>query len=63
MVFYSQNYSYKIKIQASGRIDRRNTPFEDLYYYTFISPASIDIAIKKALDDKKNFNENKFIED
>ena len=63
MVFYSQNYSYKIKIQASGRIDRRNTPFEDLYYYTFISPASMDIAIKKALDDKKNFNENKFIED
>ena len=63
MVFYSQNYSYKIKTQASGRIDRRNTPFEDPYYYTFISPASIDIAIKKALDDKKNFNENKFIED
>lgn len=60
MVFYSQNYSYKIKVQASGRIDRRNTPFEDLYYYTFISPASMDMAIKKALTDKKNFNENNF---
>lgn len=61
MVFYSQNYSYKIKVQASGRIDRRNTPFEDLYYYTFVSPASMDMAIRKALSDKKNFNENNFI--
>lgn len=60
MVFYSQNYSYKIRVQASGRIDRRNTPFEDLYYYTFISPASMDVAIKKSLTAKKNFNESAF---
>ena len=63
MVFYSQNYSYKINVQASGRIDRRNTPFENLYYYTFISSASMDLAIQKSLKGKKNFNESLFIKE
>ena len=47
--------------QATGRIDRLNTPFIDLYYYHFRSRSSIDIAIKQALRKKKNFNEGKFI--
>ena len=56
IIFYSQNYSYRTMVQAAGRIDRRNTPFSDLYYYHVKSNSSIDIAIAKALNRKKNFN-------
>lgn len=62
VLFYSQNYSYKIMQQSAGRIDRLNTPFRDLYYYHLISNSPIDIAIKRALDNKKNFNERAFYE-
>lgn len=60
IIFYSQNYSYKIMAQASGRTDRLNTPYTDLYYYHLKSHASIDLAISKALKSKKKFNESAF---
>lgn len=60
IIFYSQNYSYKTMVQASGRIDRRNTPFTDLYYYHLRSKSGIDLAISRALKNKKKFNENGF---
>lgn len=60
MIFYSQNYSYKVMEQASGRIDRLNTKYVNLYYYTFKSRATIDIAIARAIREKKMFNERKF---
>ena len=62
VIFYSQNYSYKIMAQASGRIDRLNTPYTDLYYYHLKSHASIDLAISRALSAKKRFNESGFYE-
>jgi hypothetical protein len=61
IVFFSQNYSYKIMQQSAGRIDRLNTPYRDLYYYHLKSRSGIDLAISKALKEKKNFNEMKFI--
>ena len=60
MVFYSQNYSYKTMEQASGRIDRLNTPFTQLYYYHLKSNAPIDLAIYRCLMKKQQFNESRF---
>lgn len=62
IIFYSLNYSYKTMKQASGRIDRRNTPFTDLYYYHIRSRSGIDLAINKCLVEKKQFNEKRFAE-
>jgi hypothetical protein len=61
MIFYSQNYSYRIMIQAAGRIDRLNTPYSDLYYYHLKSRAPIDLAIARALSEKRKFNERAFV--
>lgn len=60
-IFFSQNYSYRMMAQASGRTDRLNTPYETLYYYHLRSTAPIDLAIEKALKTKENFNEQSFI--
>ena len=48
--------------QAEGRIDRLNTPFHTLFYFHIRSYAPIDIAITRALNKKKKFNERKFVE-
>lgn len=61
IVFFSQNYSYKVMQQAAGRIDRLNTPFTDLYYYHLRSRSGIDLAIHRALREKRNFNERKYV--
>ena len=60
IIFYSDNYSYKIMVQASGRIDRLNTEFRDLYLYHLRSSAPIDKAVARALEKKKDFNEKDF---
>lgn len=61
IIFYSQNYSYKVMTQAAGRIDRLNTPYTDLYYYHLKSRSGIDLAISKALNQKKQFNETRWL--
>ena len=60
IIFFSQNYSYKVQHQAEGRIDRLNTPYRDLYYYHLRSRSAIDLAIHRALVDKKTFNESAY---
>ena len=61
IVFYSQNYSYKIMTQAAGRIDRLNTPYTDLWYFHLKSRSGIDLAISRALREKKQFNESRYV--
>ena len=56
MIFYSENYSYRIMKQAAGRINRSVTPFVDLYYYHIRTASSVDVQINRALQNKKKFN-------
>lgn len=61
IVFYSQNYSYKIMKQAAGRIDRMTTPYKELFYYHLKCRSPIELRIERALQQKKTFNESAFI--
>lgn len=61
IVFFSQQYSYKVLKQATGRTDRMNTPYTDLYYYHLMSHSGIDLAIQKAITNKKKFNESRWV--
>lgn len=61
IIFYSLSYSYKAITQAEGRIDRTNSPFNILYYYYLQSTAPIDLAIARALHEKRDFNERSFL--
>lgn len=60
IIFYSESYSYRAMVQAAGRIDRVNTAYVDLYYYHIVTRSKIDLAIARALSQKKNFNESAF---
>lgn len=62
ILFYSDTYSYRMMVQASGRIDRLNTPYSELYYAYLRSSSSIDVAIANCLSRKKKFNEKSFLE-
>jgi superfamily II DNA or RNA helicase len=63
MVLYSLTYSYKNFVQSMGRIDRLDSPYTDLYYYILVSNSVVDFEIRKALKNKKNFNERKISSD
>ncbi|MBP5461580.1 MAG: DEAD/DEAH box helicase family protein [Lachnospiraceae bacterium] len=60
IIFFSQNYSYRTMVQAAGRTDRLNSPYDTLYYFHLKSNAPIDKAISMALAKKKDFNERDF---
>jgi len=56
ILFYSLPYSYKQLYQASGRINRYNTPYDQLYYYLCISDAPVETKLYKKLEQKEKFN-------
>lgn len=58
MAFYSLNYSYRKMHQARGRIDRHNTPYNDVHYYELVSDSYLDKAIVRAYGKKVTFNIN-----
>lgn len=58
--FHSQTYSYKMWDQAHGRIDRMNSPYPDMYYYTAMADSPIERAVAKALKEKRSFNEKRY---
>ena len=60
MIFYDESYSYRTMIQAAGRIDRMNTPFDELFYYHLRTKSKIDNGIRMALKRKKDFNASNF---
>lgn len=62
IIFFSLSYSYRMMLQASGRIDRCNTPFKELHYYVLVNDSPIEQKIILALKNKKNFNENTYEE-
>lgn len=62
MILFSLTYSYKRYVQSMGRIDRLDSPWEQLYIYLLVSDSVIDRAVKKALDEKRSFNERNLLE-
>lgn len=62
IIFFSLNYSYRMMVQAAGRTDRLNTPYDILYYYVLVSDSGIDKTILMALQDKQDFNASKYQE-
>lgn len=61
MAFYSLNYSYRRFEQAHGRIDRMNTLYKFLSYFVLTSESVVDRAVEKALKEKKDFNEKRWV--
>ena len=61
ILFYSANYSYRTTVQASGRIDRMNTPYSDLYCIHLRSNSPIDEAIYRTYLNKEDFNVSAFV--
>jgi hypothetical protein len=63
IVFFSMNYSYRQTEQAKGRIDRLNQMSEELHYYILRSSAVVDLGLGRALEQKAEFNEARFLKE
>ena len=59
--YHSLHYSHRVFEQTQGRIDRLNTPFDDLYYYVAVSNSKIDKKIWRDVQAKRDFHEGRLI--
>lgn len=58
IVYFSQTPSYRQKEQSMGRIDRMNTPYINLFYYTLRSRAPYELHMAETVAAKKDFNDS-----
>lgn len=60
LIFFSMNWSYRLNVQARGRIDRRGQ-INDCNIYYLMTDSIVDRAVKQALENKRDLNE-KFLD-
>jgi len=55
-IFWNRDFNYESYEQAQGRNDRPGGPWEEIYEYDLIFDRSLEVAVEKRLNDRKDLN-------